>query len=608
MSRIYLFLLFTMMLAVPAHSAILVFSTNGTYTIKTSLSQAATEAECAGKTIMVTSALSSSFSNISSATLHEWPADRKLGVAQGGSINPTTKFVFAPGREEPVTPEMFGYVSGGNVTSNTAAFQRAVDAYSHVKLSDGNYTIKQVQLNYDSKISGAAGFRKSTITVSNADGNLKGLLGTTGESGIVIENINFVWGGTPHAAGSTGLYLPVTAQAKIDQCQFQYFYYGAYLDDALVNKFSHCRFYANTFGIYIYGITGANFNVVEFTRFLSNDIAGIAINTDGNGQAINNFLNHIDAEGNGWGVLQSSGGPNTVKDSYFETSVNGNIKNVSTSGPLIADGCLSDTSLVDYNSTGVAQLIGYNKYNGASGTPDMSSNLSSTFTNYGGPTEVSPLTSYQSFTVKQETFDLVKKANTTISQRHTILSPNFGIISPYIGNIINLVAADPSIAASWDSTTGITVGVADPVGGTGAVSYTGDHFLYRSDGNKSSVITCQAWVKVPPGRGLVEFRYIEGATVVAIKRYPYNSSGEGWVLLWLNALVGTSGSHAFHIITDAEISVYSPQMMFNTDSPTPYLPANTTISTPTMIFGGQAVSFGANDSGGAGFKLLRLPN
>jgi len=85
-------LLIALLLATTANSAILVFSPNGTYTTKTTLSEAATAADVVGKTVVVTSALSAVQSNISSASLHFWPTDRVLKVEKGGTIGNTTKF------------------------------------------------------------------------------------------------------------------------------------------------------------------------------------------------------------------------------------------------------------------------------------------------------------------------------------------------------------------------------------------------------------------------------------------------------------------------------------------------------------------------------------
>ena len=65
--------------------AILVFSPNGTYVTKPTLEAARTSADCAGKTVVVTTALTAAQSAITAA----WPADRALRVEKGGSIPQT---------------------------------------------------------------------------------------------------------------------------------------------------------------------------------------------------------------------------------------------------------------------------------------------------------------------------------------------------------------------------------------------------------------------------------------------------------------------------------------------------------------------------------------
>jgi len=76
----------------PLYAAILVQSSNGTYTAVSTLSAAATMPAAAGHTVVVTSALSAVQSNISSATVHAWPSDRDLQFEKGGSIGNTTTF------------------------------------------------------------------------------------------------------------------------------------------------------------------------------------------------------------------------------------------------------------------------------------------------------------------------------------------------------------------------------------------------------------------------------------------------------------------------------------------------------------------------------------
>ncbi|KAB0665664.1 hypothetical protein F6V25_08045 [Oryzomonas japonica] len=93
MKHFLLVALFITMLAGYADAAIQVISKEGIYTSKPDLATAAKSKDGAGQTFIVTSALSAVQSNISSATLHGWPADRSLRVEKGGSINNTTSFV-----------------------------------------------------------------------------------------------------------------------------------------------------------------------------------------------------------------------------------------------------------------------------------------------------------------------------------------------------------------------------------------------------------------------------------------------------------------------------------------------------------------------------------
>lgn len=99
-----------------AAASILVFSPNGSYTVKATLADANTAADVAGKTVVVTSPLSAVMSNISSSSVHGWRTDAKLKVVKGGSINPTTRFKGLPYAE----PEWFGAVGGGVVDDTIA--------------------------------------------------------------------------------------------------------------------------------------------------------------------------------------------------------------------------------------------------------------------------------------------------------------------------------------------------------------------------------------------------------------------------------------------------------------------------------------------------------
>jgi len=113
-SLVYAVLVVTFMAGtVPA--AILVSMPNGVYITKSTLSQAVTSADTINKTVVVTSALSAVQSNISSATTTgTWPSNRALRVEMGGSINPTTKFVY-PGSYQAVR---VGRVTFGNISTS----------------------------------------------------------------------------------------------------------------------------------------------------------------------------------------------------------------------------------------------------------------------------------------------------------------------------------------------------------------------------------------------------------------------------------------------------------------------------------------------------------
>ncbi len=113
--------LFIVLLAMNANADIYAVSSNGSVVNGiTSLSVAVARADLSGKTIHVSSALSSTFSNISSASVHGWPTDRKLVVDKGGSIGNTTTFRIN-GPFEAGLYQVFNCVSGGEVTFGSGA-------------------------------------------------------------------------------------------------------------------------------------------------------------------------------------------------------------------------------------------------------------------------------------------------------------------------------------------------------------------------------------------------------------------------------------------------------------------------------------------------------
>ncbi len=103
-----------------ARSAILVSNANGgAEGVVATLEAARTGASYAGKSIVVTSALTQAQSNISGA----WPTDRALRVEKGGSINPSTSFTGLPYAES----EWFGAVGNGS-TDDSAAIKKAISS------------------------------------------------------------------------------------------------------------------------------------------------------------------------------------------------------------------------------------------------------------------------------------------------------------------------------------------------------------------------------------------------------------------------------------------------------------------------------------------------
>lgn len=160
----YLLLLLCTLCATPVQSAILVFNGSGTsavYTIKATMESARTAADCAGKTVVVTSALTQAQSNITGA----WPLDRALEIKKGGSLLNSTAFTingpfsgvdgcfkgagvvtFGAGSVTSVRPELWG----DTPSNNTVAVQRALAATAGAKIwvdgSNRTYIVSTVSM------------------------------------------------------------------------------------------------------------------------------------------------------------------------------------------------------------------------------------------------------------------------------------------------------------------------------------------------------------------------------------------------------------------------------------------------------------------------------
>ena len=100
-----IFFSFVLLLTVQSQAAILVFEPGGTYSTQATLDAAATDGAVAGKTVVVTSALSAAESNCSSGA---WPADRALKVEKGGSIGNTTTLTINSSFSAPVVQVFAG--------------------------------------------------------------------------------------------------------------------------------------------------------------------------------------------------------------------------------------------------------------------------------------------------------------------------------------------------------------------------------------------------------------------------------------------------------------------------------------------------------------------
>ncbi|MEI6207883.1 MAG: right-handed parallel beta-helix repeat-containing protein [Desulfuromonadales bacterium] len=117
MSRILGALFLVLLACGSANAAILVLSPNGRYKQVATLEVARTSPDIADKTVVVTSPLTRTQSNI----MGTWPADRMLRVDKGGSIANSTAFAFAKGGVTEVTPDWWA-------GSDTQRLQSAIDS------------------------------------------------------------------------------------------------------------------------------------------------------------------------------------------------------------------------------------------------------------------------------------------------------------------------------------------------------------------------------------------------------------------------------------------------------------------------------------------------
>lgn len=132
-----------------SNAAILVFEPNGQYTSKRSLTEAATAADVAGKTVVITSP------QLVDSVI-SWPSDRELRFEKGGYISFSGSGSLTGLKE--VRPEWFGAKSDGSDASiavNNVALQASFNASKTVLLSAGTYKFSaNLEIQSDTTLKG----------------------------------------------------------------------------------------------------------------------------------------------------------------------------------------------------------------------------------------------------------------------------------------------------------------------------------------------------------------------------------------------------------------------------------------------------------------------
>ena len=245
--------------------AILVFSPNGTHVTKPTLEVARTSADCAGKTVVVTTALTAAQSDITAA----WPADRALEVKKGGSIANTAAFTingsFTAGLYKVFTgagsvtglreayPDWFGSNTTPGVTDMSSALQAAILAADTLNIPVGVYmgsltlsttahkTIKG--LSRDGSILRAKDNSTSVISLTSS-------AHYSTISNLTIDNPAAGNNGTHY-----GIYTNAVSTIKIDSVYVSGFNNNLHIVE---NNDTHITGSTFSGAVYYAGITGAN--------------------------------------------------------------------------------------------------------------------------------------------------------------------------------------------------------------------------------------------------------------------------------------------------------------------------------------------------------------
>ena len=258
------FTFFLIALPLCASAAILVFSPNGTYTTKTTLSQVVTSADTVGKTVVVTSALSSVQSNISSATVHKWPATIALRVEKGGVIGNTTKFdltgaAFESGMYQSFSgnvtglsesrPEWFGTNTTPGTTDMSTAISKAIAAAPRVIFSGTYYVGSKISLpNRRTELIGKSG---ATI---NATGGITIFEQVNHPAFTYINGLTFTGNNTAFAFNAPSTTASYYMQSLIENCDFNMGdtggVYALSYKNGREHKVSNSRFATSSYGVY----------------------------------------------------------------------------------------------------------------------------------------------------------------------------------------------------------------------------------------------------------------------------------------------------------------------------------------------------------------------
>jgi len=372
--------------------AILVFSPNGTHVTKPTLEAARTSADCAGKTVVVTSALTAAQSDITAA----WPADRALEVKKGGSIGNTAAFTingsfsaalskvfsgtgsvtFGAVTIKEVYPQWWG-AKGDGVTDDSLAVQNAFNCAfpsgQSLHFPSGTYLINTQVIwstyGHDVRIFGA-GDRTTIIKSTNTA--INGIMAFQGPSPeldgapnrlerTTIEDMGFL--GTGSGIGSaTGLLIYGAQNTRLSNVTVSGFVVGIQFHntDLVIIENSHVNFCSvgiTTLGTGYAPGTDANSFIVTDSCVAHCSNTGIAHN-GGESTVISggNFV----ANGKSIAIANtsySSVTSNAVIDAnYFEGDTSTSIQMGGGSGIVRGGRITNNTMLVTANT--VAMTIG----------------------------------------------------------------------------------------------------------------------------------------------------------------------------------------------------------------------------------------------------------